>query len=204
MASGHSFLFRFTRACVILVLAALVLSPLWLPVIGRQLVNDEGPAKADLIVVLAGDTYGHRIDKAGELVRAGYAPAALVSGPAGMYGNYECDLAIPYAVKHGYPAEWFIPLRNSALSTRQEAAVIVRELRRTGIHSILLLTSDFHTARAARIFRAAVKASGGGIEVRPVAAPDEFFRADSWWKTRASQKTVFMEWSKTLATAVGM
>ena len=77
---------------------------LWLPWLGYLLIHDDGPAKADMAVVLAGDFYGHRIEKAAELVRAGYVPAALVSGPAGMYGNYESDLAIPYIVRKGYPA----------------------------------------------------------------------------------------------------
>jgi hypothetical protein len=40
--------------------------------------------------------------------------------------------------------------------------------------------------------------------MRTVAAPDEFFRAESWWRSRQAQKTVFMEWSKTVATAIGM
>ena len=59
-------------------------------------------------MVLAGDFYGHRIVKAGELVRAGYVPAGLVSGPAGIYGMHECDLAIAFIVRQGYPADWFI------------------------------------------------------------------------------------------------
>jgi len=188
---------------LILILAAAVLSRLWLPWIGRALVHNDGPEPADLIVVLAGDTYGHRIDTAGDLVRRGYAPAALISGPAGMYGNYECDLAIAFAMKQGYPAEYFIPLRHNALSTKQEADVIIPELRRRGVHRFLLLTSDYHTARARRIFQPAIDRSGGGMAFRTVASPDEYFRADSWWRTRSSQKTVFIEWSKTFATAAG-
>ena len=189
---------------MILLAALAVLYRLWLPALGRALVNDEGPASADVAVVLAGDTYGHRIQKGGELVRSGYVPAALVSGPSGFYGNYECDLAIPFAVKHGYPAEYFIPLRHAARSTRAEAQAVLQELRRRNVRRFLLVTSDYHTARAARIFRAAIRASGGGMELRSVAAPDKFFKADSWWRGRDSQKITFIEWTKTLATAVGM
>lgn len=177
---------------------------LWLPLAGRTLVRDDGPAKADIAIVLAGDFYGHRILKAGELVRDGYVPAILVSGPDGMYGVHECDLAIAYAVRKGYPAEWFIPVPNSALSTRDEAGLFLPELRRRNVRSFILVTSDYHTARAARTFRKAFDAMGGGPAMRVVAVPDEHFRADSWWRTRQSQKIVFMEWSKTLATAVGL
>ena len=151
-----------------------------------------------------GDFYGHRIEKAAELVRAGYVPAALVSGPAGMYGTHESDLAIAYIARKGYPAVWFIPLPNEALSTREEAAAVFLELRRRrrAQHS----AGDqrlSHRARPARLFRPA-HALPAAPAIRVVAAPDEFFRADSWWRTRQGQKIVFTEWMKTFATALGM
>ena len=174
---------------------------LWLPLAGQALIRDDGPAKADIAIVLAGDFYGHRIETAAELVRRGFVPAVIVSGPGGIYGVHESDLAIAFAVRKGYPAEWFIPFPNSALSTREEAALFIPELRRRNIRSFLLVTSDFHTARSARLFRSAARS---GPEMRVIAAPDEHFRADSWWHTRQAQKIVFIEWSKTLATAVGL
>jgi uncharacterized SAM-binding protein YcdF (DUF218 family) len=177
---------------------------LWLPAFGYALVHDDGPAKADLAVVLAGDAYGHRIVKAGELVRAGYVAAALVSGPAGAYGLHECDLAIPFAVRQGFPAEWFIPFPNSSLSTREEAAAVLDELRHRNVKSFLLVTSSYHSARARRIFLAAERSARGGPRFRTVIARDEFFQPNSWWRNRQGQKTAFIEWSKTFATAFGL
>ena len=162
------------------------------------------PAKADIAVVLAGDPHGHRILKAAELVKAGYVRKAMVSGPSGMYGVYENDLAIPFAVRHGYPLEWFVPLPNSATSTAEEAVVVIQELRRRNIHSFILVTSDYHTARAARIFRATCRSMGGGLEMRVMASPDEDFHVSDWWHNRLGQKTVFLEWCKTIATALGV
>ena len=170
---------------------------------GYALIHNDNPAKADIAVVLAGDSYGHRILKAGELVRAGYVPAALVSGPASAYGLHECDLAIPFAVRQGYPAESFIAVPNRSLSTKDEAAVFLEELRRRNVKSFILVTSDYHTARARRIFLAAEHAAGGGPEFRTVAAPDEYFHANSWWQSREGQKVAFFEWSKTVATVFG-
>jgi len=40
--------------------------------------------------------------------------------------------------------------------------------------------------------------------MRVVAAPDRWFRADGWWKSREGLKIAFMEWSKTFATAAGI
>lgn len=175
----------------------------WLAGLGYALVHDEGPGKADIAVVLAGDRYGHRIVKAGELVRAGYVPAALVSGPEGEFGLYESDLAIAFAVRQGFPAEWFVALPNRSLSTREEAVVVLAELRRRNVKSFLLVTSTYHTARARRIYLATEHSAGGGPQFRTVAAPDEFFRPDRWWRTRQGQKIAVTEWSKSVATVFG-
>ena len=194
----HSLLF----SLVAVALALWITHGWWLPSFGRALVRNDGPGKAEIAVVLAGDDTGHRVQKAAELVRDGYVPAVLVSGPT-YYGIHESDLAIGFAVRKGYPAAWFIPLPNETHSTREEATAILQELRRRGIHSFLLVTSNYHTARAARIYRGAIQSMGGGLDMRVVAAPDAYFQADSWWRNREAQKTVFFEWSKTLATALG-
>jgi uncharacterized SAM-binding protein YcdF (DUF218 family) len=199
---GRSFRVRLFLIALSLVLLAVVLHSLWLPWLGHLLIRDDGPEKADIAVVLAGDSYGHRIQTAAELVKHGYVPAVLVSGPA-TYGIHESDLAIAMMVRCGYPAEWFISIPNETRSTRAEAAAVLGELRRRGVQHFLLVTSDFHTARAARIFRAAERNTGGGPEFRTVAARDEFFRPDSWWRNREGQKTVVLEWAKTIATALG-
>jgi uncharacterized SAM-binding protein YcdF (DUF218 family) len=204
VARPRFFRLKLLAACLVLAAAAVLSRALWLPVLGYALVHDDGPAKADIAVVLAGDYVGHRIEKAIELIREGYVPAALISGPPGFYGLHESDYAIAYAVRQGFPAQWFIPLPHSALSTRDEASVVLAELRRRNVRSFLLITSDYHTARARRTFLAAERAMEGGPIMRTVAAPAEFFRPDSWWRSREGQKTVFFEWSKTFATALGI
>ncbi len=188
----------------LLLLAAIAASyPLWLPVAGYALVHDDGPGKAEIAVVLAGGYDGGRILKAGDLVRAGFVPAVLVSGPPGPYGVNEADLEIAFAVRHGFPRQWFIPLPNLAFSTREEARVVLPELRRRGVHSFLLVTSSFHTARATRIYRAEERAEGYAPAMRVVAAPDKYFHPATWWHNRESQKTAFYEWCKTVASALG-
>lgn len=194
------FIFGFVTLAVVLFLSG----SLWLPWIGKALIHNDGPAKADIAVVLAGDMYGHRVLKGADLVRKGFVPVVLVSGPGPNYGMYESDLAIAFAVSKGNPQAWFIPLPSAALSTRDEAALIVPELQRRNVHSFLLVTSDFHTARARRIWRETSRRLGANLDMRTVAAPDEFFRAGSWWRFRQAQKIVFIEWSKTIATVFGM
>ena len=173
---------------------------MWFGAMGRYLVEADAPVKAGIAVVLAGDGYGRRIIKGGELVKKGFVPKVLVSGPPGNYGVNECDLAIPYVVKQGYPEKWFIHFPVEAYSTRDEAKAVVAELRKRKIKKFLLVTSDFHTRRAGSIFRQ----SAGDLEFRVVAAEDEFFRADNWWKTRQGQKVFAQEWMKTFADWLGI
>lgn len=188
----------------ILVLALFVLHAWWLPKVGEALVENDGPAKADIGVVLAGDYWGDRIETAARLIRRGYIPQALVSGPPGFYGYNESDLAIPFIVRQGYPAADFIAFPHDAHSTEEEARVVLAELRRRNVHSYLLITSDFHTRRAARTFRYVAHSMGYQPAMRTVAAPDRLFHLDRWWQWREGRKTVFMEWTKTLAFAVGI
>jgi uncharacterized SAM-binding protein YcdF (DUF218 family) len=197
------FRLRFLLSLAGLLVLVFLTRALWLPALGYALIHDEGPAKADIAVVLAGDSYGHRIVKAGELVRAGYVPVVLVSGPPGFYGGHESDLAIPFAVRHGFPAGWFVAFPNEGLSTKTEGMAVLQELRRRNVKSFLLVTSDYHSARARRIYLAEERAFGGGPSLRVVACADEFFRPGTWWRTREGQKTAFMEWSKTVATVFG-
>ncbi len=173
----------------------------WLSRLGYALIRDDGPARADIAVVLAGDSWGYRIAKGAELVKAGYVPAVLVSGPP-MYATHECDLAIDMMVRQGYPAAWFIPFPNNSLSTREEAAMVLPELERRGIRSFLLVTSSYHTARAGRAYRA-LERRAGGPPFRVVAAPDKYFRPGSWWRVREAQKITLFEWTKTVAEALG-
>jgi uncharacterized SAM-binding protein YcdF (DUF218 family) len=175
-------------------------SPFWLPRVGTSLEDSGQPRKADIAVVLGGDFFGNRILKAAELAREGYVPKVLVSGPSGQYSFHESDLAIPFAVKHGFPESLFVPAPNDTRSTRDEAVSLVPLLRRMGVHSFLLVTSDFHTRRAARLFRSAAPE----MRVFAVAAPDAEFQLESWWKAREGRKSVFLEWTKTFATWLGM
>lgn len=184
-------------------LAAFLARASWLPWLASPLIHDDGPAKADAAVVLAGDMSGSRILKAATLVRDGYVPYVLVSGPS-MFDTHESEMAIAYAVREGFPAEWFVPVPHDGRSTKEEARAILPELRRRKVRCFLLVSSDYHTARAGRIFRAALRAESGGPEMRVVAAPDKYFHRESWWRNREAQKIVFDEYVKSVAAALGM
>ena len=171
---------KFCLALAALALVAFLARSLWLPGIAYPLIRNDGPAKADIAVALAGDFFGHRLEKAAQLVKQGYVPTVLVSGPPGVYGRNESDLAAEFIEREGYSSQWFIPFPDPAHSTREEAGYVLQELRRRNVHSFLLVTSDFHTARAARIFQTAEHAMDFHPQFRTVTAPDEYFRPKTW------------------------
>lgn len=182
------------------VIAALLFHSQIFAALGTYLVKQDQPKPADIAIVLAGDGYGNRILKGGELVRQGYVPKVLVSGPSGIYGLFECDLAIPFAVRAGYPESYFIHFEHDAHSTQEEAADLAPELRKRGARRVLLVTSDYHTRRSGRIFRAAAPE----IEFTVVAAPDKYFSPHGWWHNREGRKTFLVEWEKTVANWFGV
>ena len=96
--------------------------PLWLGWLGAFLARQDGPEKAEMIVVLAGDQFGNRIEKACDLLREGYAPSVLVSGPCCYYGIVESDAAVEFAAKKGCPADRLISFPVKARNTVDEAA----------------------------------------------------------------------------------
>jgi uncharacterized SAM-binding protein YcdF (DUF218 family) len=185
--------------CLLLVLG-LVFHTRLLTAAGGFLEVSQPPQKADIAFVLGGDSYGHRILTAADLVRKGYVPKAMISGPGGVYGFHESDLAIKFAENEGYPENYFVAFPHNALSTAEEAQVAVKEFRRLQIHRILLVTSNYHTRRARNIFHAA----GPELEFIPIGAPDEYFRPDTWWQQREGRKTFILEWMKTVAAWLKM
>jgi uncharacterized SAM-binding protein YcdF (DUF218 family) len=168
--------------------------------LGSYLVKADAPEKAEIALVLAGDAEGNRILAAAQLVRRGYVAKVLVSGPSGVYGLHECDLAIPFAVKAGYPESYFLHFENNARSTQEEARDSITRLHELGVHKILLVTSDYHTRRAGNIYRTGAP----DLQFIVIAAPDVSFTANGWWHTRQGQKTAFYEWVKTVTEAFGI
>ncbi len=182
-------------------LALYLVSPWICYGLGQLLVNDQPPERADAALVLAGDQLGNRILKGADLVRQGYVPKAYISGPKGYFGYSEDELAIRFAVEQkGQPREWFEGLPSDAASTVEEARVLLPVLRARGVHKLLLVTSTFHTARAARVFRRTDPA----MQIVVVAASEPNFPLDRWWRFRQGQKYFFFEVTKTIADWIGL
>lgn len=169
------------------------------PYSGKFLVSAEAPRKAEAVLVLAGDYGGNRLLKAAELVKQGWAPVALVSGPGKSYDRNEADLAVEFATNRGWPKSYFEPVPHVAHSTQEEAVNMLAYMRKKGIKRFLLVTSDFHTRRAGRIYRRMAPEA----EIHVVAAPTPDYEPGGWWRSRQSRKTWLYEWEKMIADYLG-
>ncbi len=172
---------------------------MWLTWLGSYLVESQAPYQADAISVLGGDFRGDRLITAANLAKNGFAPRVLVSGSGSIYGRHEGELAVAWAVSLGYDKKMFVRVPGNALSTRDEAQDVVRCMRQLHVQRFLLVTSAYHTRRAARTFRQ----EAPDLPFRVVASPDPFFTADGWWRSREGQKTFAFEWVKTIANWAG-
>ena len=175
-------------ALVVLVVAVILL--LFTTSGGFLIVNH--PEKADLIVVLAGET-DRRPARGLEMLDAGYAPRMLVDAPAiaKIYDTETLDIARAYVAKLPEHASVSIcPIMG--LSTKTEALDVLRCINGQQVHRILLVTSDFHTRRARSTFQRELP----GIEMSVAAASDPRQFGAAWWHHRQWAKVNFDEWQR--------
>ena len=155
---------------------------------GFLVVNN--PQRADVIVVLAGETF-RRPNRGLELLSQGYATRMLLDVPAVevIYGQNALDLARRYVqqLPQGQ-AVTVCPIYG--LSTKTEAQDVLRCLQPLEAHSVLVVTSDYHTRRALSTFRHELP--GYTISVAAARDPGQF--NVGWWKRRQWAKMDFDEW----------
>ncbi len=78
-----------------------------------------------------------------------------------------------------------------AYDTSTEAGAVGAEIERLGYKSIILITSKFHTRRAAHIWKEMYKSN---LEVTSVSAKTDPFNPASWWKDGRQVRWVMAEY----------
>jgi uncharacterized SAM-binding protein YcdF (DUF218 family) len=164
--------------------------------LGGFLVSAQNPRSADLILVLAGDFWGPRVLKGADLALQGYAPVALMSGTP-YQGRPDGELAIEFLVQKGYPKRLFQSFAHNSRSTIEEALALRPELARRGVTRVLLVTTAYHSRRAAIVFTLFCP----GIQFIAIAAPDAY-QPNRWWRDPGSKRLFYSEWSKILGTVL--
>lgn len=158
------------------------------------LVQSESPTKADVILVLGGDTAGDRAIKGCQLLQLGYASQLWLSGNQLFFGQHESGAALAWLVSRGCPASQIKAFNLNVDSTRDEALAFGRLFRDSGFKRYLLVTSNFHTRRSGNVFRQ----HNPDLEAIVISSHDQL-PVNSWWQHRHHRRTFLMEWLKTIS-----
>lgn len=164
-------------------------APLWLPEVGRLLVLDEIPNRAEIIIVLSGDDEGYRLRHAFNLYQKGYAKKILLSGGTNLWEETGIDLMKKYLVKLGVPQEDILSEKESE-STVENALFSKKVLEKRGLKSAIVVTSPPHTRRVSIIFK---KAFSPKIKVSVCGNPDAF-QFEGWWRKPNYRRMVVREY----------
>ncbi len=154
------------------------------------LVARDEPRAADALVVLAGDAYGRRVQHGVELWRRGLvAEGPFVTTGGVLYDELSwAKVARAHAVRLGVPAERVLAL-DQGETTAEEARRAIDVLAARGVKTVLLVTSPYHSGRAAALFRA--EATPRGIEVLSCPSQDE--APEAWWEDPVATRYVVTE-----------
>ena len=178
-------------------LALYFFHPVYLTALGRTLIAEDPLQKADAILVLGGETrQGDRVAHAVKLYQRGLAPLLVLSGTPAGFRTHEAEIMQRHAEFLGVPAERILAVKHASDSTREEADVVVPVLKSKGLKEVILVTSNYHTARAKRIFTKAAGPSGPTFLASPV--NEDNFELEGWWKKRRHAKTFVYEAIKTV------
>jgi len=176
-------------------IAAIVLVFGWalLEKTGEYLVMDQ-PARADVIVVLAGDRNDRRFFRGLELLHQGYAPRMLVDANSDMifFGRTPTVLEDQLIRSLNLNVDQVQVCPTQGDSTDEETRYVALCLHTDQISSALLVTSDFHTRRTISIFKHRLPKYRWSV----AACQDDSVFRQNWWQRREWAKTAFMEWTK--------
>ena len=159
--------------------------------VGEGWVIEDPMDHADAIIVLSDDNfYADRATRAAELYRQGMAPIVVASGRklrpyAGIAELMEHDL-----LERGVPKEKIIRVAHNADNTKDEAKVLAQLTLERRWHSVIVVTSNYHTRRARYIFQRVLPA---GVAVHVAGARDAGFDPERWWEARKSLKEFVRE-----------
>ncbi len=166
--------------------------------------SDVLPSHADGIVVLdagAGSSEDARITAAIQILNEGIVSQALLSVPKqGFWGQSIPAVARAYLEKkYGNDIAsriGFCETGPDVNSTEQEAQILIPCAQGEHWHSLIVVTSNFHSRRAGIIWHRTCKREHCDMQMWIESAPDPLFRPSGWWTNRLYAKTWLLEFTK--------
>lgn len=155
-----------------------LLHPFFLQKMADFLVVQDPLQKVDLILVLGGDSSGERVEEGVKLYKQGWANYLLMSGGPLAWKLTYARWMKKQALASGIP-ERAILLQDQSRSTIEDARFCLPMVLKHKFKSVLLVTSPYHTRRAARVFKKVFAKNGIRVLVKP--AEKSEFNPNRWW-----------------------
>lgn len=179
---------------------------------GRYLQHEDPLQKADAIFVLGG-TRAERPLEAIDLYKEGYAPIVILS--PGMVEDAEVllrkrgvqfprqdELQRDALVQSGLPAAAVFSTGADVDNTAQEAGLLRAIVQARGWRRVIIVTSKYHTRRAAFAFKRGLEGTGAQVMMR--ASRYDSSDPARWWHYRSDFRFVVSEWQKLVAYRLGL
>jgi uncharacterized SAM-binding protein YcdF (DUF218 family) len=162
---------------------------------GHWLVRSDPFEKVTWAVVLAGESRDcERTDAALELYREGRIDSLMLSACRIYKTHYESEFTVKDMISAGYPKGKIFEFHQDAYSTLEEARLLIRQFRFQNLDTVLIITSNYHSARTRRIFK---KLAQGYPHILVYSADFKTYNPEVWWSGRESRKYWIYEWMRT-------
>lgn len=201
------------RRALLALLVLVVLTIAWfLEYGGRYLQHEDPLQKSDAIFVLAG-TRADRALEAIDLYKEGYAPIVVLSPgivengenvlrQRGIRFPREDEIQRDALVQSGIPAAAVLAVGGYVDNTAQEANLLRAIAQARGWRRVIIVTSKYHTRRAAFAFRRGLEGTGAEVVMR--ASRYDSSDPARWWRHRSDLRFAVSEWQKLLAYYLGV
>ncbi len=157
------------------------------------------PNHVDAAIVLQGSIVSEKVRIAGAigLFRQGVADRVLLSVPKESYWGQSVPPLARAFIEQNYGSDAaarvdFCETGVEVNSTFEEAQALIPCLEDHHWHSIVIVTSDYHTRRAGILWRRTLKKHAPGLHLRIDGVVDPEFQ-QPWWRHRQSAKIWFIE-----------
>ena len=174
--------------------------------VAASLLITEAPlAKADAIVVLGGSAnYRERARAAAQLLREGRAPRILITndnlrGPwssAEQRNLYFYERTLEELENAGVPDASVEVLMTPVNGTHEEAELLKEYAVDHGLHSVLIVTSAYHSRRALWTFSRVFRDTAIQVGLTAVRPGTDSPSPATWWLTRRGWRLVPTEYVK--------
>jgi uncharacterized SAM-binding protein YcdF (DUF218 family) len=177
--------------CVVVFLS----HPFILAAAGKFIYQKDELKPADVIVILAGEDK-ERVEYGTYLFREEWARKnrIIMAGGPLVWKYSWASLMKEHAEYLGIPGKYVL-LEDKSRTTEENAKYTKPILQKHAYKSLILVTSPYHSKRAAAIFRKVM-----GSEITVISAPVEnsWFKFSDWWKRKRDRSEVLNEYSKFL------